>query len=97
MRGFANGGFPSTGEFFLAREAGPEMVGRIGNRTTVANNDQIVAGIQQGVYNAMINAQVGQTSSGTNVVYIGNRQVYRSFSNGLKTENNRLGTSAVRV
>ena len=93
---FANGGFPSTGEFFLARESGPEMVGRIGNKTTVANNDQIVSGIQQGVYNAMINAQVGQTSSGTNV-YIGNRQVYRSFSNGLKTENNRLGTSAVRV
>ena len=96
LRGFANGGFPSTGEFFLARESGPEMVGRIGNKTTVANNDQIVSGIQQGVYNAMINAQVSQTSSGTNV-YIGNRQVYRSFSNGLKTENNRLGTSAVRV
>lgn len=93
---FANGGFPQTGQLFMAREAGAELVGQIGNRTAVANNDQIVAGIQQGVYNAMINAQAGQSSGGT-IVNIGNKQVYRSFSNGLKTENNRLGTSAVRV
>lgn len=93
---YANGGFPDTGQFFIAREAGPEMVGKIGNRTAVANNDQIVAGIQQGVYNAMINAQAGQSSGGT-IVNIGNRQVYKSFSSGLRTENNRLGTSVVRV
>ena len=47
---------PTTGEMFIAREAGPEMVGRIGNRTTVANNDQIVKGIEQGVYNAVTSA-----------------------------------------
>ena len=52
----ANGGMPTTGEMFIAREAGPEMVGRIGNRTTVANNDQIVKGIEQGVYNAVTSA-----------------------------------------
>ena len=49
---FANGGFPVTGEMFIAREAGPEMVGSIGNRTAVANNDQIVAGIASGVAEA---------------------------------------------
>lgn len=46
---YATGGFPATGEMFIAREAGPEMVGRIGRRTTVANNDQIVDGIASGV------------------------------------------------
>lgn len=50
--GFADGGFVQTGQLFLAREAGPELVGTMGGRTAVANNDQIVAGISQGVENA---------------------------------------------
>ena len=37
---------------FIAREAGAEMVGSIGRRTAVANNDQIVAGIAGGVAEA---------------------------------------------
>lgn len=49
---FASGGYPETGQMFLAREAGPELVGTIGNRTAVANNDQIVSGIQSGVAQA---------------------------------------------
>lgn len=49
---YALGGFPETGEMFIAREAGPEMVGTIGRRTAVANNDQIVAGIAGGVAEA---------------------------------------------
>lgn len=50
---YASGGFPSDGELFVAREAGPEMVGSIGGRTAVANNDQIVSGISSGVYAAV--------------------------------------------
>lgn len=53
---YASGGFPDYGEMFIAREDGPELVGRIGNRTAVANNDQIVAGIasaNDGVINAI--------------------------------------------
>lgn len=41
-----------TGQMFIAREAGPELVGTIGNSTAVANNDQIVQGIEGGVRNA---------------------------------------------
>ena len=51
-RGFAAGGFPATGQLFLAREAGPELVGSMGERTAVANNDQIVEGIAVGVASA---------------------------------------------
>lgn len=46
---YASGGFPQVGEAFIAREAGPELVGTIGRRTAVANNDQIVEGIANGV------------------------------------------------
>lgn len=46
---FEDGGFPNEGQLFIAREAGAEMVGAMGRRTTVANNDQIVEGISAGV------------------------------------------------
>ena len=49
---YASGGFVSSGQLFIAREAGAELVGNIGNRTAVANNDQIVAGIANGVAEA---------------------------------------------
>lgn len=50
VRGFASGGYPETGELFMARENGiNEMVGRIGNRSAVANNDQIVEAIRAAV------------------------------------------------
>ena len=50
LKGYATGGFPSSGEMFIARENGiPEMVGRMGNRTAVANNGQIVDGVASGV------------------------------------------------
>jgi len=49
---YATGGFPDAGQMFIAREAGPELVGQIGRRTAVANNDQIVEGIAGGVRNA---------------------------------------------
>ena len=48
----ANGGFVDQGQLFIAREAGAEMVGSIGRRTAVANNDQIVEGITYGVREA---------------------------------------------
>ena len=63
---YAQGGFPADGEMFIAREAGPEMVGSIGSRTAVANNDQIVEAVSRGVYQAVVSA-MGQ-SGGSQVV-----------------------------
>lgn len=48
----ADGGFPTMGDLFIANEAGPELVGTLGGHTAVANNDQIVAGIANGVASA---------------------------------------------
>ena len=54
---FANGGFPDKGSLFLANEPGnPEMIGKIGSQTAVANNDQIVQAVSKGVYEAVVSA-----------------------------------------
>ena len=50
---YAEGGFPDSGQTFIARENGiPEMVGTIGRRTAVANNEQIVESVASGVAEA---------------------------------------------
>ena len=51
-KGYASGGYPEMGQLFLAREAGPELVGTIGGQNAVANNQQIVEGIAAGVADA---------------------------------------------
>ena len=52
---FAKGGFPTSGQLFMARENGiPELVGSMGGKNAVANNQQIIEGIEQGVMSAMI-------------------------------------------
>ena len=48
----AEGGFPQTGQLFIANEAGPELVGQMGGRTAVANNAQIIQGIALGISDA---------------------------------------------
>lgn len=61
---YAQGGMPNTGELFMARENGiNEMIGRIGNHSAVANNDQIVASIQGGVEAAMMNVMMAFAGS----------------------------------
>ena len=58
---YATGGYPDTGQMFIAREAGAELVGNIGGRTAVANNDQIIEAISTAVYGAMVSAQSQQS------------------------------------
>ena len=77
---YAGGGVPATGQMFIAREAGPELVGTIGGGTAVMNNNQIVASVSAGVYQA-VTAAMSQFSTQGNGgapivnVYLGGRQV----------------------
>jgi hypothetical protein len=64
----AEGGIVNEGQMFIAREAGPELVGNIGKKTAVANNDQIISGIESGVYRAMIAAN--SAGGGTQTIRI---------------------------
>ena len=79
---YAKGGFPDFGEVFIAREqgAGPEMVGRIGSKTTVANNDQIVEAVSEGVYSAVLAAMRASENNGAQAVnvYLDGRQITSS-------------------
>ena len=61
----AEGGIVNEGQMFVARERGPELVGTIGNKTAVANNDQIISGIESGVYRAMMAANSNKGGSQT--------------------------------
>jgi hypothetical protein len=70
---YASGGLPNQGQMFIAREAGAELVGRLGNSTAVMNNDQIVASVAKGVQSAvevgMRNA-IGATSGRNTPQYV---------------------------
>lgn len=46
----ANGGFLHTNQPFIAREAGPELVGTLNGRNAVVNNKQIEEAVATGVY-----------------------------------------------
>ena len=61
---YAKGGFPGMGEMFIANEAGPELVGKIGSRNAVVNNDQIVAAVSEGVYAAVVSAMRASATQG---------------------------------
>lgn len=63
---YAKGGFPNTGELFVANEKGPEMLGKMGNKNTVANNRQITDGIAAAVGPAVYNAVTSALSSSGN-------------------------------
>ena len=54
---YASGGFPGGGQLFLAREAGPELVGTLRGHTAVMNNNQIVASVSAGVARAISSIQ----------------------------------------
>ena len=56
LQGFADGGYPSRGDLFIANESGAEMVGSLNGRTAVANNDDIAVGIANACYSAMSKA-----------------------------------------
>lgn len=66
---YEGGGFPNMGEMFIARESGPELVGSIGRKTAVANNDQIVSSLENGVYRAMMAANATK-QGGTQTIRI---------------------------
>lgn len=60
--GYADGGFPDYGDLFIANEAGPELVGTIGNRTAVANSSSIETAIYNAVRSAMSDSTGGQST-----------------------------------
>lgn len=98
---YATGGYVNDGQLFLARENGiPEMVGKIGNRTAVANNDQITEGIAVAVENSMMNVLApffakltGNNNNGDISINIDGKEVFRAVRNQSKQYYSMTGRS----
>ena len=92
--GYEDGGYPKEADFFYANENGiPEMIGRIGNRTAVANNDQITKAIADATYSAFVQA-LGENSGNSNQplnIYIGNDKVYKGYTKHQSQMSNQYG------
>lgn len=74
IRPYATGGLPDIGEMFVAREAGPELIGKIGNSSAVVNNQQIVESVSRGVAQAV--SQVMNRQQGGNYnFYLDSQQI----------------------
>lgn len=61
----AQGGMLDAGQVFVAREAGPELVGNFGSKTAVMNNNQIVESVSRGVFEAVRSAMSSGSGSYT--------------------------------
>lgn len=100
---YASGGYPESGQLFIANEGGsPEMVGRWGNNTAVANTGQIVEGIQAGVasavsstlapYLAQIASNTLKTANKSTTIAIGDREIARANNSGQRKLGRQLIT-----
>lgn len=96
---YANGGFPSASQLFIAREAGPELVGTIGGHTAVMNNDQIVSSVAAGVGSAVYRAMVAAGGNRGNEfhIHIGNREVTDYFIEEIRRRTMQTGNNPILV
>lgn len=88
----AEGGFVGAGEMFIAREAGPELVGSVGGHTAVMNNDQIVASVSAGVYSAVLSAMGGQSDRPI-ILNVNGREFAQATYDDYRNEGLRRGTN----
>ena len=86
---YAKGGFPNVGEMFIAREAGPELVGNIGSKSAVVNNDQIVESVSTGVYQAVLAALGSGNGDGDSTQIVINLDGEKIYENQQKIARNR--------
>ena len=95
----ATGGTVPTGDLFIANEQGPELVGSVGGRTTVTNQDQFVAGMEaanEPVVQAILsaaNAIIGTVNSKNYTVELDGAKVSKQIYSAMNSEGMRRGTS----
>lgn len=101
VRWYETGGFPNTGELFMANENGPEMIGKMGSRNVVANNKQITEGIENAVVRGMTKVMMmNSTNQGKNAtvvdthLYLDGREIARSVKKALDNEAFRRGQAS---
>ena len=98
IKKYAVGGLPNMGQMFVAREAGPELVGTLGGHTAVMNNDQIVSSVSDGVYRAVKAAMGnGQPVNVTFKVEADSKGIFKVTQEEARQFFNRTGTAPYPV
>jgi hypothetical protein len=90
---FAAGGSPMSGQMFIAREAGPELVGTIGSNTAVVNNDQIVSSVAAGVAQAVASVLGNGGNTNDITIKVDSEVLYRAVKKGERMASGRYGTA----
>lgn len=90
---FDGGGIHSADLFLANENNAPELVGRIGNRTAVANQDQMVDVLTAGVIRGLSMMQEGQGSNTEVNVYMNDEVVARAADRGNRSLNRRFNVS----
>lgn len=89
---YAQGGFPDKGSMFIANERGPELVGNIGGRTAVANNDMIVTAIENASYKGMVTAMASAGGNNINLkINANSNDLSRALAKSMAIEFKRQG------
>lgn len=94
---YAGGGFPKEGQIFGANENGPELIGNIGRRTAVANQQQITEGISEATYNAFTRALNENKSDDNGSYFVINLEGDAIYNGFAKKENRYSNMYGVKL
>lgn len=101
--GYATGGFPSMGQLFIANEAGPELVGNMNGKTTVANQNEIAEGFASAItktlapvmYAAFKQAATETAQQNGGDVYLDGRKITESVVSHVNNISKSRGKSPI--
>ena len=97
IKTFEGGGLVNAGQLFIAREAGPELVGNVGSKTAVLNNDQIVEAVARGVEraNASVVRAIEKSGGAPAKLMVDKRVLAQIVTEAINDYGRSLGYSAV--
>lgn len=97
IKTFEGGGLVNAGQLFVAREAGPELVGNLGSKTAVLNNDQIVEAVARGVEraNASVVRAIEKSGGAPTKLMVDKRVLAQVVTEAINDYGRSLGYSAV--
>ena len=94
---FAEGGYPTSGDLFFANENGrAEYITSLGNKTAVANQDQMVSALTNAILQGMSAIETNR-QPGVTQVYIGNEKVYEGHGQYQNRQAERYGTNIIKI
>ena len=96
---FAEGGYPTSGDLFFANENGrAEFIASVGNKTAVANQDQMVQALTNAIVSGFNSLNTNSGGAQNLTVQIGNEKVYSGQIAYQNRQADRYGTtSTVKV